>query len=335
MHTNDILWKGIIESLTEDFLLFFYPDEAHLFDFSRPFDYLDKELAQIISAHETNIRHIDKLIKVWLKDGREHWMLVHIEVQGHRDMQFAARMFTYFRLIRERYHREVAALAIFTDPHPNYFPVTYQREHFGVTEIFRFRGYKVLAQEEEALLQSPNPFALVVLAVRTAIVRRKMDDESLWAVKFNLIRLLYERDYPRHRIEELFTFINQYVRFSSVEKSLNFAKHIESTFQPNNNNNMGIIEQAIAVAKEEGLEQGIEKGIEQGIEKGIEQGIEKGIEQGIEKGLQQGVRQGIEQNKIDVILKAHKAGLAIELISTLVDLSVKRVQSVLAEYSGR
>ena len=82
---------------------------------------------------------------------------------------------------------------------------------------------------------------------------------------------------------------------------------------------MGIIEQAIAVAKEEGLEQG----------------IEKGIEQGIEKGLQQGVKQGIEQNKIDVILKAHKAGLAIELISTLVDLSVKRVQSVLAEYSGR
>ena len=82
---------------------------------------------------------------------------------------------------------------------------------------------------------------------------------------------------------------------------------------------MGIIEQAIAIAKEEGIEQG------------IQQGIEKGVKQGIERGLEQ----GIEQNKVEVILKAHKAGLATELISTLVDLPVERIQSILAEHSGR
>ena len=71
---------------------------------------------------------------------------------------------------------------------------------------------------------------------------------------------------------------------------------------------MGIIEQAIAIAKEEGIEQGIEKGIEQGFEKGI------------------------EQNKIEVILKAHKAGLAVELISSLVDLPVEKVLAILKEH---
>ena len=102
MRTNDLLWKGIIESFTEDFLVFFYPEEVHLFDFSKPFDYLDKELEEIVSEHSSAIRHIDKLIKVWLKSGEEHWMLVHVEVQGYKDADFAERMFVYYRLIRER-----------------------------------------------------------------------------------------------------------------------------------------------------------------------------------------------------------------------------------------
>ena len=46
--SKDMLWKGILEDLFEDFLLYFYPDwTQENIDFDRPFEFLDKELDQI------------------------------------------------------------------------------------------------------------------------------------------------------------------------------------------------------------------------------------------------------------------------------------------------
>lgn len=51
-----------------------------------------------------------------MKNGTEHWFLIHIEVQGYQDSDFAKRMFQYAYRIMDRYGRPIAALAIFTDP---------------------------------------------------------------------------------------------------------------------------------------------------------------------------------------------------------------------------
>ena len=34
---------------------------------------------------------VDKLVKAYLKDGSEQWILVHIEVQGDEDKDFSQR----------------------------------------------------------------------------------------------------------------------------------------------------------------------------------------------------------------------------------------------------
>jgi hypothetical protein len=112
MIRRDILWKGIIEDLAEDFLHFFFskyidriyserrglgvrhkPD-ARVYadtksflvpnyfvvgiDFSRGLEFLDKDLERIMPEADTKRRHADKLFKAWLKDGREQWFLVHV-----------------------------------------------------------------------------------------------------------------------------------------------------------------------------------------------------------------------------------------------------------------
>ena len=41
---NDSAWKNVIENLFEDFLLFFYPTIHQNIDFSRGYEFLDKEL---------------------------------------------------------------------------------------------------------------------------------------------------------------------------------------------------------------------------------------------------------------------------------------------------
>ena len=44
-------------------------------------------------------------------DGREDWVLVHVEVQGDDDVDFPQRMFVYTSLY-DRYGRPVASLAV-------------------------------------------------------------------------------------------------------------------------------------------------------------------------------------------------------------------------------
>jgi hypothetical protein len=97
---NDILWKGILEEVFDDLLRFIFPNAEEVFDFGRGFEFLDKELAQMYPepGKKSATRFVDKLVKVFLKDGKEQWLLVHIEVQGPtgRRSQFAERMFRYF-----------------------------------------------------------------------------------------------------------------------------------------------------------------------------------------------------------------------------------------------
>ena len=83
-HRNDILWKGILEDIFPDFLTFFIPDAPEQIDFERRFEFLDKELEQLErqpgfppDQDSFKPRHIDKLVKVFTRQGDEHWVLIH------------------------------------------------------------------------------------------------------------------------------------------------------------------------------------------------------------------------------------------------------------------
>ncbi len=55
-------------------------------------------------------------------DGREQWLLVHIEVQGHVKHRFGRRMFRYNIRCFELYDRRVVSLAILCDDNPEWRP---------------------------------------------------------------------------------------------------------------------------------------------------------------------------------------------------------------------
>ena len=97
---DDFLWKAIIEDIAEDFLRFFFPDADVLFDLDKKCEYLDKEFAPFFPQEEigsAGTRYVDKLIKVYLKDGGEKWISVHLEVQNQRGKgDFSARMLRYW-----------------------------------------------------------------------------------------------------------------------------------------------------------------------------------------------------------------------------------------------
>ncbi len=92
---SDSGWKEAIEKYFEEFLSFFFPAIRHEVNLECGYTFLDKELERVVRDAETGKRFADKLVKVYLRDGTEKWLLIHLEVQGYYDLGFEKRMYSY------------------------------------------------------------------------------------------------------------------------------------------------------------------------------------------------------------------------------------------------
>ncbi|TBV04168.1 hypothetical protein [Stutzerimonas kirkiae] len=166
----DSPWKEALEVFFQPFLQLLFPDIEALIDWRQPVAFLDKELQKIAGAAEGGRRYVDKLARVRLLDGAEHWLLIHTEVQGEPQRDFAERMYRYYSRIRERYQLPVISLAVLTDTQPGFRPEGFSSHIAGSGVTFRFRSCKLLdfQADMDELLHSDNPFALLVAAQLSA-----------------------------------------------------------------------------------------------------------------------------------------------------------------------
>ncbi|MBW4586861.1 transposase [Aetokthonos hydrillicola Thurmond2011] len=205
----DSPWKEIIELYFPDFLEFFFPLAYAEIDWTRPHEFLDTELQQLEPDAEIGKRLVDKVVKVWLLDGEEAWVLVHVEVQGHYDSQFPKRMYTYNYRLFDRHQKRVISLAVLADEEPNWRPSSYKYQLGGCSVSLEFPIAKLLDYEAqwETLEETTNPFGVVVIAhLKTKATRRNPESRLQW--KLSLVRRLFERGYSRQDILGLFRFID-------------------------------------------------------------------------------------------------------------------------------
>jgi predicted transposase/invertase (TIGR01784 family) len=207
---QDKLWKNIIEELFPDFLAFFLPELVHQVDFTRPHQFLDKEFETLFANAQgkQGRRFVDKLAKVFLKEGQEQWVLVHTEIQGYPDKSFEQRMFTYFYRVFDRYQQSIAAIAVFTDDRPGWKPDRFEYQFNRTGLSYYYPVYKVLDQDEEALKASDNPFAQVVLATLYALRSKRQPDRFKYRFKVELTQLLFKKGFESTRIRAVFQFLD-------------------------------------------------------------------------------------------------------------------------------
>ncbi|MEC4816270.1 MAG: transposase [Scytonema sp. PMC 1069.18] len=207
----DESWKAAIEQYFEAFVAFFFPEAHREIAWERGYEFLDKEFTQIVRDAEISTRFVDKLLKVWLRDGEEAWLLLHIEIQSQTDTGFAKRIFTYHYKIFDRYGREVVSLAVLGDSQPNWRPQEYGYGHWGCSMQLRFPIVKLLDYAWETLESSSNPFAVVVMAHRKTQATTQAASERLqW--KLRLIKGLYRRGYGRQDIINIFLVVDSMMR---------------------------------------------------------------------------------------------------------------------------
>ena len=278
----DEIWKEIIEELFQDFCFFFMPDLAKDIDFSMGYEFLDKELLKIYPESKETKRFADKLVKVFFKDNIERWILIHIEVQGYNDKEFSRRMFVYFYRILDKYRKEIAAIAIFVDDNKNFKPSSFRYEFFDTKLVYKYKTYKILESSSEELMDSSNPFALVVLAARNAI-NAKNNEERKLKFKIELTRLLMQRGFTQDKIISIFRFIDGVLELDDEIKEKIFYEEVEKSGGDKVMQVIGNVEK-----------RGYKRGMQQGLQEGLQQGIQQGMQEGMREGMLKAIRLGLD-----------------------------------------
>ncbi len=214
-------WKEAIEWFFEPFLDFFFPQVYANIDVERGHEFLDKELERIAPDSATGRGTVDKLAKVWMRDGQEQWLLIHVEVQSQEQSAFAERMYTYNHRLCDKYGTMPVSLGILGDDRLNWRPSEFVAGRWGCEVRFTFPTAKLLeyAARERELTTDSNPFAAVTLAhLKTLETRGDPSARVQW--KLALVRSLYDRGLDKRRVRLLFKTIDWIMTLSPPRETI-------------------------------------------------------------------------------------------------------------------
>jgi len=292
INNQDSAWKDIIEGLFNDFIAFFFPVVHSEIDWKKGFTFLSNELRKIIKDNQINKKFVDELVKVYLKDGTEKWILIHFEIQGYKEDKFSERLFIYNYRIFDKYHHKVITLVILTDKDENYRPESYSVSKWGFelkmkTPIVKIIDYKDKVEELE---KHKNPMALVVLSLLESFKAEKKDIK--FNIKLNLIRKLYSKGYNKDRVNLIFKFIDWILNLPEQDE-LKIIDEIHKL----EGNNMPYVTTIERIAKREGKKEGKKEGA-----------IKKAAE---------------------VVLNMYSYGLSIDNISKYTNISINKIEEII------
>ena len=261
-HQNDEFdtpWKEILEAYFKDFLAFFLPVAHDNIDWQRGHEFLDQELARISREAKTGNRRMDKLVKVWQRNGVERWVLIHVEIEGDREPNYAVRMYTYQYRAFDLKRMPVVSLAILADEDPGWRPSEYDHDLWETHLNYRFKAVKLLDYQEADLENSCNPFAVVTLAHLQA-KKTKNRTEDRYRSKWHLIRSLYQRGFSRQQVIDLFRFIDWVLHLPKEAD----ARLWENIFAFEENQKMPYISSVERIGQQIGEERGRQIGQQMG-----------------------------------------------------------------------
>ncbi|MEZ4528402.1 MAG: DUF4351 domain-containing protein [Desulfobacterales bacterium] len=202
-------WKEVLEQYFQEFMAFFFPDAHAEIDWSKGYEFLDKEFQKITKDAATGRRYVDKLVKVFLLNGDETWGLVHTDIQNEPEPGFSERMYIYNYRIFDKYRRPAVSFAVIGHVPKKARIGKYDRKKWGCEVRFRFPVIRLsaYAKKREQLMKSGNPFAVVVMAHLLAQETAGKTENRLHE-KLRIIRHLYRKGFSRQDVINLFRFID-------------------------------------------------------------------------------------------------------------------------------
>lgn len=271
----DSPWKEALHSFLPECLSFLAPRLYKIIDWGCAPVFLDKELQAIAPTSANGRRYADKLVRLRTKQQRTLWLLLHVEIQGgkmqHASLrQFAARTYQYHIRIYDYYRRvandrdqpiSLTSLGILIDSESDGTSIVHEYTDLcGTTSVqFRFPVVHLknwLSRWDELEHHAKtNPFAVVIMAQLTA-QNTARNDPSRPVKKSNIVRLLYQHNYPREHARQVLRLIDWLIDLPEalVPVFIERVTAIEQEYR------MTYITSFERYAEKRGMEKGLHKG---------------------------------------------------------------------------
>jgi hypothetical protein len=265
----DTPWKEVVTHHFPEFMAFYFPLAYAAIDWSRPHAFLDQEFAALTRDAALGKRLLDKLVSVHTREGGEQWILVHLEVQGWHDQDFAERIFVYNYRAYDRYRRPIVSLALLTDDSLRWRPDAFSYALLGCSMGIEFPMVKLrdFSTRIDELQSHPNPFALVTAAHLLARETRRNAHRRRIA-KWRLTKQLYQRHWSKQRIIDLYRVIDWIMRLpQGLDSRLR-----DGILQLERREAMAYLSSLERIGMEIGRQEGMQEGREEGREEGRREG---------------------------------------------------------------
>ncbi|CUA80588.1 transposase [Anoxybacillus suryakundensis] len=206
---HDRLFKELITTFFEEFLLLFFPHVHEHIDFYHV-SFLSEELFTDVTAGEKY--RVDVLVETKLK-GEDSLIIVHIENQSYVQPSFPERMFIYFSRLFEKYRKQMLPIALFSYDslrnEPSSF--TLQFPFFDVLQ-FQFLVVELRKQNWRDYIRHDNPIAAALLSKMGYTESERVE------LKKQFLRMIVRMELDEAKQRLLIGFFETYVKLSEEEE---------------------------------------------------------------------------------------------------------------------
>ncbi|MFI0347913.1 MAG: Rpn family recombination-promoting nuclease/putative transposase [Chthoniobacterales bacterium] len=283
---TDDPWKQALNLFFKPFIELCLPHFTSRIDWSKGYESLSTELHEIFPDSKKGKRISDMLFKVFLNNGKEQKILIHLEIQGQKQAGFPHRMYVYNYRSYDKHKRQdpVISVALLLDEKNSWRPDCFEMIDPFLEKPYLQFSYHVVkfldyAEKKQELQQQKNIFSIIILAQLAVMEGKKNPDQKL-KNKLALTRELYQRGLKKEEISQLFVLVDWLIKLPE-DLMITYKKQVKETAEEEGWDQwdpvyVSTFEQ---VAKIEAREEGI-KARQEGLQEGLQEGRQEGRQEG-------------------------------------------------------
>jgi hypothetical protein len=213
----DTYWKETLD-MVQFAVAFFFPKPYPEVDWTQDYKPLEQELRNLRIQGKKGEKRIDKLFRLKLLDGADHFIFLHFEAELEPDANFPKRVFEYFCKLIARYGLvKCTVLTLYVGDKPTSKFNSFTFDNHGTKVYLGFNTYVIAAQKEADLIASDNPIALFVLA-NLYVIQSKGNPVLRRELKEKFFDILAKKKISDDIINKIVTFVIYFINLKESEE---------------------------------------------------------------------------------------------------------------------